>query len=150
LLVLVFHVGGDRYALPCRDIVEVVPQIGLRAIPQAPRFVSGLMVYRGEVTPVIDLGELFAGRKVDSRMSTRTIVVRGPTARNLGLLAEQVTDAINVEPGEITASPIRIGGAEYLGGVIREGDRQIQLIEVEHLLPPEVLQLLARESREPG
>jgi chemotaxis-related protein WspB len=146
LLVLVFHVGGERYALPCRDIVEVVPQIGLRAVPQAPRFVSGLMVYRGGVVPVIDLGELFAGRRVDNRMSTRTIVVRGPHAGALGLLAEQVTDAVNVATSAVTPSPVRIGGAEYLGGVIRDGDRQIQLIEVDHLLPPEVVELLAREA----
>ncbi len=146
MLALIFHVGGDRYALPCRDIVEVIPQVALRPVPQAPRFVAGMMVYRGSVVPVIDLGELFAGRRVDNRMSTRSIVVRGPTAAPLGLLAEQVTDAVQIEPAQIEPSPIRIGGAEYLGGVVRDGERQIQLIEVEHLLPPEVLALLAREA----
>ena len=41
MLFLLFRLGHDRYALEARRVVEVVPLLALKKIPQAPRGVVG-------------------------------------------------------------------------------------------------------------
>ena len=55
---LLFSLGNDRYGLDTRRVVRVLPQLELKEIPQAPGWVAGLMNYRGQPVPVIDLAML--------------------------------------------------------------------------------------------
>ena len=73
MLALAFHVGKDRFALRCADVVEVVPRVALRALPHAPAYIPGMFTYRGAVVPVIDLGLLMWGQPCADRLSTRII-----------------------------------------------------------------------------
>ena len=58
MLLLVFRVAGDAYAVEAARVVEVVPRVELRALPHAPEALAGLFRYRGRMVPVIDLGVL--------------------------------------------------------------------------------------------
>ena len=149
MLALSFQVGDERFALPCRDVVEVVPLVRLRAIPHAPDFVAGIFDYRGEATPVIDLCRLMGGRVCADRLSTRMIIV-AVAERPLALLAEGVTEAIDVDEKKIGRSGVVVPEAPYLDGVVLAGDGTgaiTQLIAPERLLTAEVQRLL--EGAEP-
>ena len=78
MLFLLFHLGKDRYALDASRVVEVVPLLTLRRIPQAPRGVAGIFNYRGQPVPAVDLGELMLGQPASPRLSTRIILVHYP------------------------------------------------------------------------
>jgi chemotaxis signal transduction protein len=75
MLALVFELGAVRCALPCAQIHEVLPLLPLTSLPGLPEHVAGVLVYRGSVVPVIDLGCLLLGAKSPPRMSTRLVVV---------------------------------------------------------------------------
>ena len=75
MLFLLFQLGNDRYALEANRVVEIVPLLSLKAIPQAPKGVAGLLVYRGRAIPALDLCDLTFGRPARERMSTRIIIV---------------------------------------------------------------------------
>ena len=63
MLLLVFRVAGDPYAIEATRVVEVVPRVELRALPHArPEALAGLFRYRGQMVPVIDLGVLLGSR----------------------------------------------------------------------------------------
>jgi len=47
MLFLLFQLGQDRYALEASRVIEVLPLVSLKRIPQAPRGVAGLFNYRG-------------------------------------------------------------------------------------------------------
>src|SRR5690606_32186615 len=68
MLFLLFELDGDRYALPARDVVEVLPLVALKQIPDAPPGVAGVMDYRGHAVPVLDLSALVAGRPAARRV----------------------------------------------------------------------------------
>ena len=150
MLVLVFTIAGERYALPCREVVEVVPWVPLRAVAKAPRFLAGLLSYRGGILPVIDLGELIAGKPVAAQLATRIMIVRGGEPGRVGALAERVTDAVVMDPTQRRATPLRSSAAGYLGDLIREGDRLTQLIEVTQLLPRPVRELITGGGDDDG
>ena len=136
MLVVIFRVSETRYAIACRLIVEVIPLVVLRPMPHAPASVSGSFVYRGALTPVIDLCQLMGGYTCPMRLSSRIILTEctlpDQSSIKVGLLAEHVTEARH-----LNATPLRgvsLGSAPYLGDVVQEGEDLFQLLHVERML----------------
>ena len=101
MLFLVCQMGRERYAVEASRIVEVVPLVSLKRLPQAPKGVAGVFNYRGQPVPAIDLCELTLGHKAAERLSTRIILVNYPDASGqnhlLGLIAEYATELLRKE-----------------------------------------------------
>ena len=150
MLFLLFQMGSERYALDARQVVVVLPRLGVKAIPHAPSAVAGLCLYRGAPVPVIDLSELAFGRPSASRLSTRIVIVQFPDPAAgphlLGLLAERVTETLRRDPVEFVAAGVSVDAASYLGPVTRDARGLIQRIEVERLLPASLRVLLFAEA----
>ena len=75
MLYVLFQLGKDRYALEASRVVEIVPLLTMNPIPQAPKGVAGMIVYRGQAIPAVDLCELTIGQPARERLSTRIIIV---------------------------------------------------------------------------
>jgi chemotaxis signal transduction protein len=58
--VLVFALGGARYALELRWVREVVSVNAITPVPTAPAAIAGTMNFRGAIVPVIGPAALFA------------------------------------------------------------------------------------------
>jgi len=80
MLFVLFQLGNDRYALEASQVVEVIPLVALRKLPQSPKGIAGFFVYRGQPVPAVDLGELLLGKPARERLSTRIIVVNNADA----------------------------------------------------------------------
>jgi chemotaxis-related protein WspB len=154
MLFLLFQLGHDRYVLEARRVVEVLPLLALKQIPQAPRGVAGLFNYRGRPVPAVDLSELTLGQPARQSMSTRIIVVNYPDGaggnRLLGLIAEQATEIVRKEPNDFVDSGVNMGAAPYLGPVAMDQHGVIQWVREQRLLPEPVRDLLFSEAREPA
>jgi chemotaxis-related protein WspB len=137
VLALAFHVGKDRFALRCADVVEVVPRVHLRDIPHAPDWIPGMFTYRGAVVPVVDLCRLMWNTPCSEQMSSRIILVRHPPppgrSRLIGLLAERVTEAVTLDPSRAAPPNISIAEAPYLGEVYFDDRAMIQLVRLDQL-----------------
>jgi len=98
MMLVVFHVGEERYALEARQVVEVLPLLEMKRIPNAPNAVAGVFNYRGRATPAIDLSAMLLGREAGKLLSTRIIVIQYPEKegklRPLGLVVERVAEVI--------------------------------------------------------
>lgn len=55
---IVFSLGGERYAFPLRDFAEVISHPAVVPVPGAPPAIAGVMQVRGEIRPVFDLARL--------------------------------------------------------------------------------------------
>lgn len=144
-LYLQFRMGGDRYALDVRDVVEVLPLRQLKQVPEAPAWVAGVFSHRGVLVPVLDLGVLAFGQPAQMRTSTRLVLVSYPLAdesRWLGLILEQATDTLRCRPDEFRDYGLEQGAARYLGPVYQDAQGLVQRIRVEDLLPEPVRALL--------
>jgi chemotaxis-related protein WspB len=155
MLFLVFQLGRDRYALDATQVVEVLPLVRIKALPQAPAGVAGLCNYRGRPVPVIDLSAMALGRPAQVRLSTRLILLHYQDATGaksvLGLLAEQATDTIRRNPEDFAPCGVDNPGTRYLGPVTKDREVLIQRIEAPQLLTPEVRSVLfqAMEAVQP-
>lgn len=146
MLFLLFHIGADRYALAARDVSEVLPLVALKQVPRAPRGIAGLLNYRGQSVPVLDVSLLATGQPAAQRVSTRVLVthaqVPGPAGGTeekwFGLLVERATETIAKEPGDFVPAGVAPAGARYLGPVAPDPRGFIQRIEFDVLLNDEL------------
>ena len=54
---LLFDIDGDSYGVDLTDVEEVLHMPTLRTIPSAPPFLAGVLNFRGQLIPVIDMLE---------------------------------------------------------------------------------------------
>jgi chemotaxis-related protein WspB len=137
MLMLLFSIGDDLYALESSRLIEIIPRVPLRKIHHVPEYVAGLFNYRGSIVPVIDLCHLISGLPSRTYLSTRIMMVQPPQSgkspQYLGLIAERITKTINKPENAIIESSLQIQKAPYLGGIIMEESRIIQRIHLEKL-----------------
>jgi chemotaxis-related protein WspB len=146
MLFLLFRLGKDRYAIEARRVVEVLPLLASKQIPQAPPAVRGAFDFRGVPVPLIDMTQLALGHPARENLSTRIVLVRHPDGRGgerlIGLLAEHVTETMRREPGDFRDSGVELPEAAWLGPVTPHEGALVQWIQVEQLLTPELRALL--------
>jgi len=152
MLMVLFQLGPDRFAVESRCVVEIVPRVDFKAVPRAPDYVAGLFNYRDCVVPVLDLCQLTQNRPCHPFLSSRIILIdygklTGLAARAqlLGLLAERVTDVCE-RPESVKSSPVRVAGAAYLGDIFFVAGEMNQCLEPAALLPESLREMLFSES----
>ena len=143
---LVFSVDDRRYALDAADVIAVVPNGPLRPIDAAPPWVAGILGFSDQLVPVVDLCQLQVGRSSRRAFSTRIVLVRyarpAGDERTLGMRAEGVTDVIDVAPGQWRDSGLATPDTPWLGPLAEMGERLVQRIAIQDLLPPAVRERL--------
>lgn len=145
MLLLVFRAGAGRYGLDVRDILEVAACPACLELPQAPPYVLGLLNYRGEAIPVIDISALLTGVRANALLSTRLALARcqhGTETKIVGLVVENAVEIIQCEENEIQPPALSFPGAPCLGGTLPVKDGMIQCVTVARLLPTAVREML--------
>jgi chemotaxis-related protein WspB len=135
MLLVIFHIGSERYGLDSREVIEIVPLVRLKKLPHAPEYVRGLFRYRGQVVPVVDLSAMVECGLSKTLLSSRIIMVRYPDVAGrehvLGLLAERVTETIKIDEADFSPHLIKIKDSAYLGEIITYEQGMIQRIRLE-------------------
>jgi chemotaxis-related protein WspB len=150
MLFVLFQLGQDRYALEASRVVEIVPLLEMKQLPQAPKGVAGVFNYRGRPVPAVDLSVLTLGRPAPPRYSTRIIIVEYADAAGknhlLGLIAERATQTLRKDVKDFVDSGVRLGQAPYLGPILMDDQSPIQWIYEQRLLPEPVRDVLFAEA----
>jgi chemotaxis-related protein WspB len=149
MLLLLFTLAGDRYALDADQITEILPLVDIRPIPHAPAGVAGVFDLRGTAVPVIDLSAVVLGRPAAKCMSTRMVIVRFPdgagVTRPLGVLTERATGVVRRELTDFVDCGESDERSWHLGPVARDKDGLLQWIDITMLLPAAVRTVLFKE-----
>jgi chemotaxis-related protein WspB len=142
MLMLLFQLGNGRYAVPAREVMEVASMVVLEPLPKAPDYIAGLFNYHGQHVPVLDLCKLVSNQSCSNRITTRMILVEFPLetggTRTLGLLAEQVTETLQLNEQEFTDTGISISDAPYTGRAAHTDHGLVQQLSVAELVPPDI------------
>lgn len=150
VLLLLFHIKEQQFALLGEQVVEVAPLATLEAIPHAPPEVAGLLHYRDRLVPVIDLSQLLRGEPCSIKMSTRLILVHypeeGESSHVLGLMAERVTETITKQHNEALDPAFHPHGAPYLGELYEDETGLVRRIRVADVLTEELRNRLFQEQ----
>ena len=133
MLYLCFQLGADGYLMEARRVVEVLPLVELKRLPQSPPALAGVFRYRGRPVPLIDLPQLALGVPARRSFSTRILLLRDAD-QLCGLLVEKATRALHLDPAAFADPGTGAAAAPYLGPVAAHGGTLLQRLEPERLL----------------
>ena len=142
MLMLLFQLGNSRYAVPAREVVEIASMVELEPLPGTPDYIAGLFNYRGQHVPVLDLCLLINNQACSNLVTTRMILVDFPLAsggtRTLGLLAERVTETMDIDEQDFTDTGITIPDAPFVGRAAHSEQGLVQRLSITELVPVDV------------
>ncbi|HWH96719.1 MAG TPA: chemotaxis protein CheW [Baekduia sp.] len=107
--------GGEHYALPVEDVLEVAEIGHVTPVPGAGPAVLGVRNLRGQVIPVIDLTVLLGVR---AQRPPEQILVAEESGRCAGLAVDSVTDVGMVDEPTEAADSRYLRGATFVEGAL--------------------------------
>jgi purine-binding chemotaxis protein CheW len=140
--VLVFRVGGERFAVSLPAVAEVIESPELQRMPDAPEHVRGVATLRGELLSVYDplalLGASGASApSVDSGEAPgggATLVFKRAGGHRVGLAVDDVYDTITIAESELRGVPGSDGSDGALVGLVLRGSELIGVLDVPALI----------------
>jgi chemotaxis signal transduction protein len=79
MLMLLFQIGDERWALAAAEVKAVIPLVDLQ--PHSQSMIAGLLNYHGEILPAVDVSAVIAHRAAPQMFSTRAVIVEGQGTR---------------------------------------------------------------------
>jgi purine-binding chemotaxis protein CheW len=140
LLIATFRLGGDDglFGIDATLVQEVVMVGELTPVRHAPAYVAGVRNLRGRIITVIDLC-VRLGLGVVSIGPESRILIADWKGEPVGLLVDQVGDAIEIQAADLEPSPPNLHGVQMqkLLGVFRNGERLAALLDLAVVLGPD-------------
>ena len=127
---LMFHVGGERFAVELVLVDEVIDLPVVHHVPEMPPAMLGVVTVRGSLTPVYS-PQYALGRPLVVR-DALLIFRRG--AYRVGILIDDVDDALSVDMAELREKPAGEEGDNVLLGVIRLANTLVGIVDVDALI----------------
>ncbi|MBF0176217.1 MAG: purine-binding chemotaxis protein CheW [Magnetococcales bacterium] len=119
--VVMFQLGGERYALELIHIQEVFTCREVTPLPGTLPFIAGIINVRGRIVSVVDLRPLFDLPRATEQSGLRVIILAS-SAMEFGILTEAVEGVQRVPMASLLASLPTLTGvrAAFLKGITRE------------------------------
>lgn len=116
---LLFELGGQRYALPASQVREIVRAVTVLPLPKSPPLVEGVINVRGSVLPVLDIRARF---RLPAKPACHTdhLIVAWANARVVAIRADRALAL--VDPGEVVEPSAVLPSVEYVAGVAKLAD----------------------------
>jgi purine-binding chemotaxis protein CheW len=123
--VVEFEIGGELYAMDiqlAREIVEMVP---LTPLPRAPKYISGIINLRGEITTILSIDDLIGitGKKTGNTQKIIILVPEAAAGSNVGIIVDDVHSVIQVDQQSVEKidGGLSSGAGNYVKGIIKSG-----------------------------
>lgn len=135
---VVFKLGKEEYGIDIMNVREIVQHQESVKVPNAPRFIEGIINFRGKVIPIVCLKKRFGMEDKAVDTNTRIIVIN-LNDRQVGFLVDEASQTIRLDDSNIDPTPDIVAGVErrYITGVGKLDNRLIILIDLEKVLTEE-------------
>lgn len=139
--VLTFTIADEEYGLGIEHIREISKFKPITEVPRVPGFVSGIILVRGQVVPVLDLRLRLRLSMVPPNSKSRILVVSRPSVESealsedereqFGLIVDRVNHVVRINDSEVEPPTVLAGHeSEFVAGLSR-----IRLTEEESTIP---------------
>ncbi len=141
---LTFLTAGEEYAISIVKVREIIEYEAVTTVPKTPIWIRGVTNLRGKVVPVVDLAVKFG--LPSSRISKFSCIIitevmfQGENL-TMGVLADSVSQVIELSPDEIEAAPLfgtRVK-TEYLLGMGALGKKFCLILDIDKVLSTDEL-----------
>lgn len=130
---------GAQIAIDLGYVRRVLPLMELEQLPGAPSHLAGLMNYRGDSLPVVDVG-IWLGMKMGEPYElTNPIVICGDGVTEIGLLVSDIIQVEAVAEAEIEAKAAFLGTESPFVASVNSAEGPTLLLDIKRILSTNVL-----------
>ncbi len=132
---ILFEVGKATYGIHSRLVQQMEMIEEITPVPNAPAFVEGMVLSRGQVIPAINLRVRFGFEKTTHDTRTRLIVVN-INDRTIGFVVDTAREFVSISSDVIQPPPEKMSGlsGKYLEGIAKLDNRLILILNVAEIL----------------
>jgi purine-binding chemotaxis protein CheW len=136
-----FHIGTQEFCVDIMQVREIRGWTESTMLPQAPRYVHGVINLRGAVLPIVDLAARL-GLANAAPTDRSVIIVTQIGAQLVGLLVDAVSDILTVTEDMIQPTPDVASDLvkTFVRGLLAMEGRMISLISLDRVLPAQDLE----------
>lgn len=134
---VVFKLGDEEYGIEINHVKEVNRVNEITGFPGAPAFITGMVDFRGEVIPILNLRSLFATDDSDQINISKFLVVEFHDMK-IGILIDTVSEVRRLSTSGIEEAPDVFRGKEqdqYIDKIakLNDGKRIVLLLDLSRL-----------------
>jgi len=135
LEIATFYVGQALCGLDIQSIQEVNKVTDVTWVPQAPKYVKGILNLRGQILTVLDIAEKLSLGNTEEDRHNRIVIVQDK-GEAVGLLVSRMGDVIAVDHTKIEPTPANIGSVQSAAfeGVIRGEKDLVGILNLDRVL----------------
>lgn len=126
---LLFRVGHERFAVPLTDVEEAVDRAVVHYVPEMPPSMLGVVSLRGALVCVFSPSQALGLPLTEQN----TVLIFHQGKRLVGVLVDDVEDAITVDPRELRNPPVAERG-DVVHAVVRVGDELLSVVDPQRLI----------------
>lgn len=133
-------VSGQLLAIPVGQVKEIVEAGAVVRLPLMPSCILGSFNLRGNGVPVVDLSQRLALGQAAASERSCIVIVDSPgkrhSARDVGLLVDEVNEVFDLLPEQIEEAPSFDGDipVDYMHGIGKNDGQFVVLLNITRLL----------------
>lgn len=138
LKVLVFEINNEYYAADIMEIERILGYEETTKLPDAPKFVDGVINHEGKILPVISLSKRFGLPDKEIQNEAKVIVTKQENGK-YGIIVDTVSEVKDILTDDIETAPDVVGGISkrYIKGLIKIDKKIIIFLNLENILTEE-------------
>ena len=145
-----FMLQNELFAINVNKVLEIILEYKIVEVPDAPKYIKGMLNFRSEIIPVVDFREKF--KFVKSKNNQNKIIVIEINIDNnsikFGAIVDKVKDVLRVKEEDINLKP-EFGSKynpEYLNGVIFNNNNFYLLLNIEKVFTDKEIKIIKKNN----
>ena len=135
---VIFRLDHEEYGLNIMQVNGIEKYQEVVKVPNAPKYIEGIINLRGEVLPIYSLRKKFNLELKEINDDTKIIVVN-TNDMMIGFVVDSVTEILQIEDDTIEPAPKIVTGVnrKYIKSVAKQEGRMIILIDIDLIVSDE-------------
>jgi len=134
---IAFNLGNDVYATSILTVQEIINRMDTIPIPEAPEYILGVIDFRENVIPVIDLKKKLSLPESDSKEDAKILILNLDNML-FGGLVDKVIGVINVDEDDIKRQLTAFNSnvKAYISGFVKSDEQVYKLLNFNYIVTP--------------
>ena len=147
-----FKLEGELFGVDILMVQEIIKQMPMTVVPDAPDFIVGVINLRGRIIPIIDLRKRL-NLKADHQVPVQDAwtLILNAAGRVTGFIVDQVTRVLKVPVNAIQTTAEKVPSSiqsDYLSGVCKvEGQPAMAILDFNRIIAVEEFKRLGAQKR---